>query len=1017
MSKVLPLWDDFNHFFKGEQSYIVLFDDANKSIQNLNYLLSTIDKQKTFSIKVIVTSRDYVKKQVANSLSNHLYEEVVLSDFKDEEISQIIVNVLPNLKYHNDIKRKIVELAKGNARIALMATYSITLNSEANYLDSPVLLYEKYFKKISDEIGIFDNPVILKSLAIVSFFGVVDKNNEELRISLSTSFQIDWNEFWSAIMELHSHEIVDVYSNDIVKVSDQVLATYAFYKCFIYETTAVLNYAQWITEFMQRFPHRIRTTLIDANNTFGYDHVKSSVLPHLNRVSEEVNTDEQSYSFYSLFWFYKGLDCLLYLKRWIESLPQEMITEEELIFSYDHNSHTSASKYFDLLKDFWRHEDELLKPSLEITLDLLAKQPSRLPEVLKFIDESFKYNLKDRDYGYQRQNLLLDVLLDKNLNKTKIKFANGIFLHLIESLLGWHFTEYGSKGHSISICNFDLYKSEELLALRTRILKHLYLIFDTRDNQVQKILNRIVYPGGDIDENIYVNELPIYQKIISEKLDTTQYYHCRFVKKLSKHLLSVGSSIPENWRDFIDSNIMKLSSFLRPGWEYRDDKSIEESEKEKREEFEHFIQSKNWVDIEEFLVNINNLYLQQRDNKTWHIESAVTDIYIAISNKGKEAFKSALRLFFSGRVSFLPRTTVIHHVLSSNILTGDELLNVMRENDFKGKTHWTSVLLLMLPETQINREFLEILIDIFQSCDREIFIFHMRDYVKYNTAFEDFKKGKANLDNHNIITYLTTLILAKPKDFRNFGYHFCSDCAPYFTQHISLLKKVYLNQKQQENNYFDHDGKELAAVLNLDNNFFLEFLRQKPINNSYLSFKLEDFKLDFLWSLSNYEKIIEEAMNIIIDKSPLFSNWDHPANKLFTFHNNPEDYYEKTLIFLENYMMKYIHNTQNILVVLNIVIHRYNTDFLAFLKKFLILNKDVEVFRQIHLDKGGLISGSRIPITQGKIDFCHKLINAIKDLSNILDYSEHIDYLEKKILWLKKDITREQRREFEEEYY
>src|SRR5690606_24096791 len=142
-------------------------------------------------------------------------------------------------------------------------------------------------------------------------------------------------------MELHNNEILDVYSDEIVKVSDQVLATYAFYKCFIDDNSSVINYAEWIVTFIGKFSNRLRVTLIDVNNTFVYSHIRELVLPHLNLVIKQLKSDEELYDFYYLFWIYKGRDCLLYLKNWIESLPQEQ-HPETLKFSYIHNDHINT---------------------------------------------------------------------------------------------------------------------------------------------------------------------------------------------------------------------------------------------------------------------------------------------------------------------------------------------------------------------------------------------------------------------------------------------------------------------------------------------------------------------------------------------------------------------------------------------------------------------------------------------------------------------------------------------------
>lgn len=1017
-SSGVSLWDDFQHLFLPGKQHIILFDDANKSISNLTYLLSKIEASQSYSVKVIVTSRDYVKKQVSATLDNYSYKEFNIPEFKDEEIGKIIVAALPNLQYHSDIKRKIVDLAKGNARVALMATYSVTPDSETNYLSSPVLLYEKYFKKISEEIGIFNNPIILKSLAIVSFFGILDRNNEELKTILSNKFDIDWNELWTAIMELHNSEILDVYSNEIVKVSDQVLATYAFYKCFVDDKSVVINYAEWIATFIDKFSNRIRATLIDINNTFVYYHVRDLVLPHLNEVIKQIRSDEEFYAFYKLFWFYKGRDCLLYLKKWIENLPQEE-NPETLKFSYVHNDHTKASKYFELLKYFWTHSNELFKPSIELTLALLNKQPSRLPEILKFIHEDFKYKLEDIEHGYLRQNLLLDILINDNLNNSQKIFANGIFLNLSEALLGWHYTEYGSsKGHAFTIYNFDLYKSDELMKLRGRILNQVYHLFESENEQVQKTLHQIVYPGGDIDKSIYVDELPIYQKLISEKLDNKQYAHCKFVSVLAKHLTEAGTAYPENWNEFIESDIRKLSKFLKPDWEYREGKSIQESEEEKRQEFEAFVKANDWQSLETFLLNIDALYKQQKDNNGWHIESAVTDIYISIARKNKSEFENALRLFFSGQVIFPLRSTIINIALLENIMTGKELLDIMSDYEFKDKSFWESVLIAMLPEEQVNEIFLKLLIKTFLKPDEYIYIHRMLDYLKYEAVFEKYKKENPELENHNIITYLTSIILAKTRKLRrDFGYDFCVDCSSYFTKHHQLLKDAYWAQYEGDS-HFDYQGKELKALLGLDKNFINDSLKNEKIGLGYSSnLRLEKINTSVLWELEEYEELIEDLLLTALEKEQYMFLIERDIYSLFSFKDANEDRTERAKAFIIKLTQKYIGNEKIVLMLIEVVYHKFNGWFIEYFREFLLINKDITLITKINFGRTTSWSGSKVPLIQKKIEFYQDILKMINALPNILDYSEHIDYFEQKIVWKKKEIEDEQRRDFMEEFY
>lgn len=979
-------------------------------------MLDFIQKPKTNKLKVVITSRDYVKQQVAQRLSDFKHKEIVIDKLKDKEIEEIVLKALSDLQYYPDIKRKIIDLAKGNPRVGLMATYSVTPDAETNYLNSPVLLYEKYFAKIAEEIEAFSKTITLQALAIVSFFGVLDRNNIGTKEILKKEFNIDWDELWVTILELHKNEILDVHSNEIVKVSDQVLATYAFYKCFIDNNWAVIDYGKWILTFIKSYSLRIKDTLIDANNTFTYHHIKDLVLPHLNKVISKESENEFLYSFYSVFWFYKGYDTLIYLKQWISRLLPENQTEE-LVFIYVHNNYTTPTEYFELLINFWNHSNELLKPAIELGIELVAKQTSHLPEFLKFINDNFSYKWEDVQYGYQRQNILLNVLLNENRSDIHKQIAHGTFLNITEKLLGWHFTEYGaSKGLEFTIYNFDLYNSPELLELRNKILEGVHDLWNENIEQSNKILEKIIFPGGAIDKQIYVSELPNYQKLIGNKLSLNQYAHCKFVKRLAEKITSTGNRIPEEWNSFIDSNILRLSKLLKTEFEDRNGKSWQERDAEKREDLKRYISSKEWFEIEAFLFSIDEFYKQQNIDSRWSIDSGISEVFIAI--KSKTEIEKSLRLFFGGKISLPLQTRVINFILNEKTLSGEELLGLMNEYEFAGKVFWIVSLLDALPESQINLRFVEVLIQAFKSSNEQIPIHRMLDFVKYNRVLIDYKAANSEigLKQHNIISYLTEILLSKQKQHKiNLGFHFCQECCPYFSNHISLLKQAFIYLKQNDN-HFDYDGKEFEAVLNMDNNFFIEYIEQKTVDNNYLSFRFENFKLDFIWSLSNYKEIVNKALEIIIKKSPIYSNSEHPSAVVFTFNDANEDLLEKAYNLISEFIDENYLDKQRIMMILNIVLHRFSNQFIKFLKQFLILNKNVELFKNIWLDKSRSYSGSRVPYIQKQIDFCDEIILMVKTLPDILDYSEHIKYLEQRIVWLRKDIDNEQRRDFQEFY-
>lgn len=154
----------------------------------------------------------------------------------------------------------------------------------------------------------------------------------------------------------------------------------------------------------------------------------------------------------------------------------------------------------------------------------------------------------------------------------------------------------------------------------------------------------------------------------------------------------------------------------------------------------------------------------------------------------------------------------------------------MNEYEFEGKSIWVMSLLNALPENQIDAAFLLLLIQIFEESSAALPITRMSDLIKYQPALEEYINNHPgeNFKNHNIITYLTNILLSKEENNISLGFHFCQECSKYFAQQLPLLKQAFCYLKKWEM-HFDYDGKELEAILTLDSNFFTEYLEQRSL--------------------------------------------------------------------------------------------------------------------------------------------------------------------------------------------
>lgn len=514
-------------------------------------------------------------------------------------------------------------------------------------------------------------------------------------------------------------------------------------------------------------------------------------------------------------------------------------------------------------------------------------------------------------------------------------------------------------GHEFTYYNFNLYKSEGLSYLRTRILGQLYDLFETENKQCAKVLMKIVHPGGDIDKSLYAEELPIYEKIISDKLDHRQSSHCKFIVLLSEHLQKTATAIPESWNDFINSDIQKLSDLLKPDWKDRKGKSLEERQKERLNKISDVVNGSDWPDLEQLLLNVNSLYNQEQRNSVGYIQASATNIYIAIARKDKAQFENALRLHFSGKVYFPLSSLVFHIQLQEEIITAEELFSVLDSYAFEDIFFWESVLVTSLPEQQINEHFLKLLLALFGDGNKSVNVHHMQDYLKYWTAFENYKAKDLELGNHNIITYLTSLILTrKNRTSDPFGYDFFSECAPYFSNHTELLKSAYWAQHEIDPN-FDYVDKELKAMLDLDRNFIHESFTSGAIGVGYSAkIDLSNVNTSLLWEYPEYEDLVENLLFDVVEKERFSSTYEQAIFNLFSLKNADETSMKKAKSLIIKLTQKYTQNDKVLLILIEMVYNNYYDWIIPYYREFLLLRKDIEITKNISFGRAFHTSGS-----------------------------------------------------------
>jgi len=300
-NKGCPIYEDVRVHLQNKKDYILLVDDANRATKHYEFLTNLLKEDRKGSIKILATVRDYALNIVEDASKNFVYDKIKVNPLSDKQIREILESV--DFKITNRaFSDVIVRVAQGNPRLAIMAAKVALEKKDLSAFNEIPKIYDSYYDEVVKEIDELGDIAFLKVLGIISFFKTIGKgyrNNEEI----FSAFGITENEFWEKVITLHQMELVDLFDNEVVKISDQILATYFFYKTFIRD--GILNFSMLITNFYENQHRRFRDMIYPVTNTFGFEHIKEKINSALDQAWLYFEDDESLLlKFLSTFWIF-----------------------------------------------------------------------------------------------------------------------------------------------------------------------------------------------------------------------------------------------------------------------------------------------------------------------------------------------------------------------------------------------------------------------------------------------------------------------------------------------------------------------------------------------------------------------------------------------------------------------------------------------------------------------------------------------------------------------------------------
>lgn len=991
--KGISLYDDLQRQLENQQEYIILIDDANRS-SNYNFVLYLLQSNRTGKIKIIATVRDYALETIRETSYEYFFAEIRLESLSEEAITAILKSPSFNIQNQKYID-KINAIARGNIRIAVMCAIVAQKHQSLTALDNISKLYEFYFKDAYEKIQATGTNA-LKTLGIISFFRVISKEQTETNKKIFSIFPITEDEFWKECFKLNKLEFVDLFENQVVKISDQILSTHLFYKTFF--DTKELDFSALINNFIE-----FETNFIDSINplliAYDFKNIKNKLEQVISNEWENLKSKLphfQILKILSIFWFCIENKCLAYFHEYISELP--ICNNPEYKFDYEHNQMSSGytKDILSILSNFRYSQKNNLRIALELMLLYVEREPQQAPHLAYLLKEYWKFNRFSHETGDFSQHQLIDFLIEKSTTENRKELYRDLLKVIVPTLLNTRFIEHENRGNTFYMYTHHTILTPSIKELRKKIWNFIAQQSDLNSNFLYQIILDLQFDNYDQATELWEYDSTIVLPILKQ-LNYQDFKAC----EVTEHYLTILSCAKVNFHKSIEkiatNRLFKLSKLLlneSKRFYYRDNDNIQ------RKKIFRYCQKFNLENYISLLKDIIYIIANSSQKKQWDI--VVTYIAESTIEQSHELFYQFLNYLLEYHSFQLWAIRLLNIYFQSNPKDYNSLFECLEKNCYEKNQYWLLAFHETLPVEYIHSE---------EQCRKLLIKFYdILPAAKRNYNLPFIIDKYASFENKATICNKVMDILLNQSSI-NIEHHFIEYLLNQQNLNVEKIKKLYLSGVLNIE-HFDYKRKVFIQLLQLDNIFIIQYLDTIHYESiSLRNFYEEHFEL--IWDLENHEAIIMTAIEYIANRPIIAFNEDIYA----AFFMNLDKNENKALKFIHNFINKHYNKEEYISIIFAIIANTIPKEKCRFIEQFLRLNNDFNIFRNIYFFPcSGTCSGSWIPHIQHEIIEWKSILETVQHMDMGIKLLNHCEYIERQIKFCEENIKQESKREFIDRY-
>lgn len=1017
----VDLYEDLRVHFSPPGSYLIVIDDANR-LSGFDYLLQLLRDQGTERrIKLIITVRDYALSALLDATKRYPKGSALsLQPFTRDEIEGFL-----GREYgirHSEFLERIWDISQGNPRLAVMAA-RVALNEKSlGSIQDVTVLYDEYYATIRNDLDALGDRILLKAAGILALLRVVDRTNRGEMERISATFEVLPDVFWKAVERLHEMEIVDMYEDEVVKVSDQVLATYLFYlACF--REREVLSLEALIQGYFPYLRHRVIDALSPIFNVFGHEDVYLRLHPAVVSARKAASgAGDQAAMFHLMddFWFIDSTDVLLYARDQILALDEEV--RGEINLNYENPPYRTRPSVTSVLSSFRYATDDERCIALDLLLNYAVRRTSDLPHVLQALIQRYGFRHVSEREDYKVEHAVIDAIIVRlgtdALIRTILFSVAGAFLHT-------HIRSAESKSGGIMVLyDFELSPSATLKSLRRKIWLKVLKADQNPDfeSALQLVEKYIKMRHHSSSSELLAHDAEYVLPFLTEELNTEDPRHCWVVQEYLSLLDRHSIPFPEDLRAAYRSQLYVLSEIFRRDWRSRRAMGWEEAEKHAAQRIWEHCRGFGQGDYKHFFEQCLALRESAPDDgfKIQVLVGARTallqlaehcpHLYCAV-------FEDQLQ---SGNPLDIVNPQLVHALMVA--ASTDRAFAIINDHAYIHKVMALFDFYSVLPASAIDSQHLSDVLALLESAPELELPSSISFLLRYTELMEDVISRAVEIlvrrseDGVAPIRCLQAFVASEDH------LHDGEPLRNYVP--IELFKRAYLILEKHRSN-LDYNGAMFDYILDADQSFATEFIdwvfsSHVPTYPGELPSAHDDHRqYHFLWARQDFMSLMEDLTRRVyeLERGAAVFGVSSYINVFFAV--SPDEALRVTPPPAESVVIRQDEFLRDLIIRMG-----GDGDFMEWLfdlisilpvdrrrqhiSTFVSVNSELKTFQRLRLETIGTISGSLVPVFQHCVDFLESLL----PLFDRVQLLEHRQYVQRGIQNYRDRIAKEKRKDF-----